>query len=269
MWEHPFNKKRRLERAAFSQSTNNKLPKNMVNKIFDYKEILNELRLRNTSRNFRRYSNKEGSNMRSKMAHWVANTNVPGMNSSEKLKTLLVDVHSLASGFFPPESLELYIDHLQLVNSRNRMTDLEWFARTLASSEAAKRRKNIGLTPSKFLKLNAPSRGKVLNILERDKNMERLHTKYQIMAIIGNRQEMIKAVRMHLNRGINMKQRAQKKFLGNARPVNEANRKTKERFEMELRVARKRKRNLNNLSTQGLKNILMEISHTTMMSMTH
>jgi hypothetical protein len=256
MWEHPFNRKRRLERAAFSQSTNNKLPRNMVNKIFGYKEILNELRLRNTSINFLRYSDKKASNLRSKMAHWVANTNVPGMNSYEKLKTLLSGVHSLGRGLFPG-SLELYIDHLHLVNSKDKMNDLERFSQTLASREAAKSIKNIGLTPSKFLKLNTPSRRKVLNIINGDKNMAYRSTKHQIIAIIGNRQNMIKVVRMHLNRDINMKQRAQKKLLGNA----EANKKTKERFDMELRAARKRKRNLNNLSTQSLKNILMEMSH--------
>jgi len=245
MWEHPFNKKRRLERTAFSQAINNKLPRNMVNKIFGYKEIMNELP--STLNNARR----------SKMAHWIANAAVPGMNSSDKLRALRIVMSKIGHLNFPMNKnneqqrvLDVYIDHLKFVNSKEKLNNLLSFVQPFSSRWDGKVMKNIGLTPSTFFNLNTPTRRKVLNLMK-----DIPYTQREILAIIGNRQEMIKAIRRDLNYVIKKKQNVVKRIFGNAPAVTETNRKVKERIDRELREVRKRKRNLNNMSTGSLKKL--------------
>jgi hypothetical protein len=251
MWEHPFDKKRRLERTAFSQAINNKLPRNMVNKIFGYKEIMNELSGYNTPGTL--------NNARlSKMAHWIANAPVQGMNSSEKLRALRTVMNEIGHLNFPYSNrevqkrlLDVYIDNLKFVNSKEKLKNLLSFVQPLSGFDR-RYMKYIGLTSSKFFNLNTPTRRKVLNLV---KDIRYPGPGREIIAIIGNRQEMIKAIRNDLNYVIKRKQNVVKRNFGNAPAVTETNRKVKERIDRELREARKRKRNLNNMSTGSLKKL--------------
>jgi len=254
MWEHPFDKKRRLERTAFSQAINNKLPRNMVNKIFGYKEIMNELSGYNTPGTL--------NNARlSKMAHWIANAPVQGMNSSEKLRALRTVMNEIGHLNFPYSNrevqksiLDLYIDNLKFVNSKEKLKNLLSFVQPLSGFDRIYM-KYIGLTSSKFFNLNTPTRRKVLNLMK-----DIPYTQREILAIIGNRQEMIKAIRTDLNLLIKRKQNVLKRITGNAPAVTETNRKVKERIDRELREVRKRKRNLNNMSTGSLKKLTINAS---------
>ena len=199
----------------------------------------------------------------SKMAHWIANTPVQGMNSSEKLRalrTVMNEIRHLNFPFHRREAqktlLDVYIDNLKFVNSKEKLKNLLSFAQPLSGFDA-RFMKYIGLTSSKFFNLNTPTRRKVLNLV---KDIRYPVTAREITAIIGNRQEMIKAIRTDLNLLIKRKQNVLKRITGNAPAVTETNRKVKERIDRELREARKRKRNLNNMSTGSLKKLTINAS---------
>jgi hypothetical protein len=201
MWEHPFNVKRRKERAAFSQSTKNKLPRNVVNKIFGYKEALNILN--------DQVSQYFTDNKRAKVARWMSDSNVKDMNSSEKVYTIKRHLSRIANS---ESQMKTYINHLHLVNSKNKLDDLLHFAKIHVLN-----RTPIRLTGEKFMNLNTPTRRKVLNMINAKPRTTEEY--YKIIATIGDREHMITLL------------------LGK-------------------NDSRKRKRDLRNLSTQTLRNML-------------
>lgn len=231
MWEHPSNKKRRLERTAFIQSTKDKLPRNVVNKIFGYKEALNLLHGLGY-----RFMNNHNAN---KLATWLAGPNVNGMNSSDKwefLKQLISRARNRANA---GRVLNHYIRHLHLANSKRKLQDLlslfiifderssYLYGGAFVGTQSAR-----DDTAKKLMKLNnTESRQKVLKLLERGRGEENY---YEVLATLGNREEMIRALRIKLNTQL------------------------KETPEPKQRSLRKRKRDLNTMSTQNLKKYLRQ-----------
>jgi hypothetical protein len=210
MWEHPFNVKRRKERAAFSQSTKNKLPRNIVNKIFGYKEALNILNDQASPR-YNYFTN----NKRAKVARWMSDSNVKDMNSSEKVYTIKRHLSRIANH---ESHMKTYINHLHLVNSKNKLDDLLHFAKIHVLY-----RTPIRLTGEKFMNLNTPTRRKVLNMINAKPTTTEEY--YKIIATIGDREHIITLLLGRLNKN-------------------------------KFRTLGKRKRDLRNLSTQTLRNML-------------
>lgn len=191
MWEHPAITRTRKQRAAFTQATQNKLPRNVVNKIFSYREAANYLK--------NMYRNNINNKQQNAYTRWLVNSN---SNSNLNLSNKLKMIHEMMINF-DPTAARIISKHLNLIKSMNDARDLKNFIRNIRMTtrrlnydEKTKLIENSTLR--KFLKHNSNTRNKVFNAFSQN------NTYPKIIGLIGNRQDML----------ITLKNRINKKILG-------------------------------------------------------
>ena len=231
-----------LARNAFTQATKNALPKNIVNKIFTYKEASNYLRNK-----FKKISTNEQV---SAYTRFLVNSNSK-MNTSEKLEIIEKMITYLGANG---------AKYMNLINSTDKVDELLDYKR-LADRHYSLREFNSVNYARKFLKQNQPVRKKVLNIMNgRD-------PKYtEIIALMGTRQEILKMLKNNLNADIlhtRIQLHSMNKALraSNSKPLTRKRKMFSDKYKTEyknmvkrLRIVEKQKNNLDKLTTATLRN---------------
>tara|TARA_B100000085_G_scaffold164118_1_gene149194 strand:+ start:94 stop:906 length:813 start_codon:yes stop_codon:yes gene_type:complete len=256
-WEHPLNKKRRLNRTAFREATKNALPRNVVNKIFSYKEAANYLR--NT------YPLAHNQ-VRNAYTRWLTNSNSK-MNTSEKLKFIDKSINSI--GYTQTAK------YINLINSEHQLSKLTKYLILVE-----KRSPRSILKPlterefvRKFLKQNDTTTKEIFNVF-RNRNLylnaSQLH---KIIGLIGNRDDMLKILKGRLNQTIQEKQKmvnsfekstARKKKRPRTRGQvvylqRDVDGRVLERLKTDLSNIKRQKSNLQNLKTSTLRNKIKQL----------
>lgn len=252
-WEHPLNKKRRLNRTAFREATKNALPRNVVNKIFSYKEAANYLR--NT------YPLAHNQ-VRNAYTRWLTNSNSKmNMNTSEKLKFIDKSINSIGHGHTAK--------YINLINSKHQLSKLTEYLR-LVGGRTVMRLTSNKLTERefvrKFLKQNDTTTKEIFNVFRNRRlwwNHSQLH---KIVGLIGNRDDMLKILKSLINQTIQEKQKMVNTFEKSAaakkkRPRTRghmlylnAHGRVLERLKTDLSNIKRQKSNLQNLTTSTLRN---------------
>ena len=256
-WEHPVNTSRRLDRTAFTQATQNKLPENIVNKIFSYKEAMNYLRnkYQNKIRNSQ-LSPHSRSVMNKKLnryTHWLANSNSE-MITRAKLRAIHTSMTTMDSN----ES-EMYNRYITKIKTRNHFNDLHRYI------IAARKSKIPAFTSYKFatgfLKQNSKTRNEVINAINRGA------TRSQIVGVIGNRDDMLSILKRDINREIIRERQTIRRYENNISKLNKKQTRKRSRTMIEIENIKKRvnslqnqKRKLENLTTATLKNKIKNLS---------
>ena len=238
-WEHPFNKKRRLERTALNKATGYKIPKNIIRKIFSYKDAMNYIGEETKFRG----SNSELRNV----AKWFVNSK-NNMNTETKKKII--------NRYFNYSDHErIPIVHLKLVNSEKKYDDLLRYFSFHYNGYDIRPTDNFSnmytdTTVAKFTNKNASIRKQILNDMANVKKMYRLRRlnsnrqkwepkllegHFKVFARIGNKNAMVKLVRYKIDQEMNL-------------PNVDKNRMTS---------LKKQKNSLKNLSVDNLRKILL------------
>ena len=234
-WEHPFNKKRRLERTAFNQATGYKIPINIIRKIFSYKDAMNYI--------MEKFKHFRGSNTDLRhMAKWLVNSKTNNMSIETKMRIIS---HYLSHDYqVIPNTV--YLKH---VNSTEDYYDLASYFNSRRGINKRFRDNFSNMytdsTLAKFMNKNTSIRKKILidmyNIHKihhnRAKNKEAklLEGHFKVFARIGNKDAMMKLVRYKINEEMNL-------------PNVDKNRMTS---------LKKQKDSLKNLSVDNLRKILL------------
>lgn len=231
-----------LARNAFTQATKNALPKNVVNKIFTYKEASNYLR--------NRFKAIKTNEQLSAYTRFLVNSN-PKMNTSQKLEII-----SKMMTYLPVNGV-LYIN---LMNSADNVNELFGYIDLSKRNYNLREFKSVNFA-RRFLKQNKPVREKVLTIMSgRD-------PKYtEILALLGTRQEILKILKNDLNADI-LRTRTELHFMTKAlrksknKPMTRKRKMFYDKNKIEfkntvkrLRTVEKQKNNLDNLTTATLRN---------------
>lgn len=247
-WEHPLNKKRRLNRTAFREATKNALPRNVVNKIFSYKEAANYLR--NT------YPLAHNQ-VRNAYTRWLTNSNSK-MNTSEKLKFIDKSINSIGHG--------QTAKYINLINSEHQLSKLTKYL--ILVERKSPRSISKKLTERefvrKFLKQNDTTTKEIFNVFKN----RRLwwNDLHKIIGLIGNRDDMLKILKGRLNQTIQEKQKMVNSFEKSAawkkkRPRTRGQMvylnghgRALESLKTDLSNIKRQKSNLQNLKTSTLRN---------------
>ena len=254
-WEHPVNRSRRLDRTAFTQATQNKLPENIVNKIFSYKEAMNYLR--------NKYQNKIGNSKLSphsrsvmneklnRYTRWLANSN-SGITTPAKLTAIHKSMTTMGSG----ES-KMYNRYITKIKTKNHVNDLRRYI------TAARKSKFAGFKSYKmasdFLKQNSKTRNEVINAINRGVHQ------YQIIGMIGNRDDMLNILKRDINKEIFRKQQTIRNHEYNIAKLSkkpskkQTSKRSRAMIEIEnlkkhVNSLQNQKRKLENMTTATLKN---------------
>jgi len=251
-WEHPLNKKRRLNRTAFREATKNALPRNVVNKIFSYKEAANYLR--NT------YPLAHNQ-VRNAYTRWLTNSNSKmNMNTSEKLKFIDKSINSIGHGHTAK--------YINLINSKHQLSKLTEYLRLVGEKSPGSIKKQLTEREfvRKFLKQNDTTTKEIFNVFRNRRLLWNRSQLHKIVGLIGNRDDMLKILKGRLNQTIQTKQ----KVLNNTEKSAAASKKRpRTRGQVKLnntygRVVnirrsgiqnlKRQKSNLQNLTTSTLRN---------------
>lgn len=253
-WEHPLNKKRRLNRTAFREATKNALPRNVVNKIFSYKEAANYIR--NT------YPHAHNQ-VRNVYTHWLTNSNSKmNMNTSEKLKFIDKSINSIGH--------TQTAKYINLINSEHQLSKLTKYLILVEQKSPRSILKKLTEREfvRKFLKQNDTTTKEIFNVF-RNRNLwwndSQLH---KIIGLIGNRDDMLKILKGRLNQTIQEKQKMVNSFEKSTawkkkRPrtrgqmvylQRDVDGRVLERLKTDLSNIKRQKSNLQNLKTSTLRN---------------
>ena len=254
-WEHPVNRSRRLDRTAFTQATQNKLPENIVNKIFSYKEAMNYLRNKYQNKIRRSKLNPHSHSVMNEKLNrytsWLANSN-SGMTTPAKLRAIHKSMTTMSSA-----KSKLYNGYITKIKSKNHVNDLRRYITT------ARKSKSVGLENYKmvtnFLKQNSKTRNEVINAINRGANQ------YQITGMIGNRDDMLNILKRDINKEIFRKQQTIRNHEYNIAKLSkkpskkQTSKRSRAMIEIEnlkkhVNSLRNQKRKLENLTTATLKN---------------
>lgn len=170
-WEDPHNKKRRLERTAFNQSTGYKVPRNIIRKIFNYKDVMNYID--NQTEWILSQSNLEN------LTQWYLNSKTTHNNKMNIIRRYAYASRSQRN------TKAKYI--LKYVNSEKDYDDMKEYL-SIVGSLGSTRFYTEG-TLSRFMNTNASVRKNVL----KDMRNER-HAK--VVARIGNKNAMVEMLWM-------------------------------------------------------------------------
>lgn len=251
-WEHPLNKKRRLNRTAFREATKNALPRNVVNKIFSYKEAANYLR--NT------YPLAHNQ-VRNAYARWLTNSNSKmNMNTSEKLKFIDKSINSIGYG-----GTAKYIN---LINSKHQLSKLTEYLTLVGKKSPGSISKQLTEREfvRKFLKQNDTTTKEIFNVFRNARLLWNRSQLHKIVGLIGNRDDMLKILKGRLNQTIQEKQKMVNTFEKSAAAKKKRPRtrgqmvylnshgRVLERLKTDLSNIKRQKSNLQNLTTSTLRN---------------
>jgi hypothetical protein len=231
-----------LARNAFTQATKNALPKNVVNKIFTYKEASNYLR--------NRFKSIKTNEQVSAYTRFLVNSK-PKINTSQKLEIIEKMITYL--GAKGPK-------YINLINSLDKVIELRDYTH-LSERHYNLREFNSVNYARRFLKQNQPVREKVLNIMSgRDPKAK------EIIALMGTRQEILKMLKNYLNEDI-LRTRLELHSINKALRASQNKPSTRKRKMLydkyntefknmvkRLRTAEKQKNNLDSLTTATLRN---------------
>lgn len=231
-----------LARNAFTQATKNALPKNIVNKIFTYKEASNYLR--------NKFKQIKTNEQVSAYTRFLVNSNTK-MNTSQKLEIIsnMITYYGANGG-----------KYINLINSADKVHELLEY-NLLSERHYQLKEFNSVNYARRFLKQNQPVREKVINIMSgRDPKAK------EIIALMGTRQEILKILKNDLNAYI---ERERKRLLSLEKALQASENKPSTRkrkmfydkYKTEfinnvkrLRAVDKQKNNLDKLTTATLRN---------------